>query len=88
MASIIRLIAVTSDFGDDGQTAWRRCGDGRDIAEVVERQVERAGNGSGGEGEDVDMTADLFEFFLLLHAEPLFLVDDDKTEVEELDVVL
>ena len=44
--------------------------------------------GGGGQGEHIHPGAHLFEFLLVGDPEPLFLVDDDKPQILELDVLL
>jgi len=48
--------------------------------------VERSGDGSGGEDEDIGGHAELEEALFVLDAEALFFVDDDEAEVGEADV--
>ncbi len=50
--------------------------------------MQRAGDGSGGECEDVDFLAHLLEPLLVGDAEALLFIDDDEAEVLEVDIAL
>ena len=49
--------------------------------------VHGARDGRGGQGQDVDLGAQLLEALLVHHAEALLLVDHDEAEVLEAHVV-
>ena len=59
----------------------------RHIADAGHRHVERAGDGGSGEGEHIDGWEQLLEMLLLRHAEALLLIDDDKAQIFELDIL-
>jgi len=61
----------------------RRGLDGGEFAQAAHRHLQRARDRRGGEGEDVDVSAQLFQLFLVGDAKPLFLVNDDEAEVLE-----
>ena len=48
--------------------------------------MQGARDGGGGHGEDVDGGAQLLEALLVADAEALFFVDDEQTEVLELEI--
>ena len=69
----------------DRQTARRRGGNRAQIAQTGHGHVERSRNRGRSHGQHIDGRADRLEFFLVLHAETLFLVDDDESEFMEFD---
>src|SRR5206468_9237738 len=81
-------LVVLRDDGLDGQAIVGRSLDGAHVARAGERQVKRAGNGSGAESEDVHEAAEQLEFFLVHDPKALLLINDDQTEIFEADVVL
>ena len=67
--------------------AMRSLGGGLDdghVAEAHERHVQRARDGRGRHGEDVDGGAHLLQAFLVADAEALLFIDDEQAEVLEL----
>ena len=76
-------LVVGADHGLDGLAVGRRRLDHRHVARPHEREVEGAGNRRGGEGQHVDQPEAVLERLLVLHPEPLFLVDDDEPDVLE-----
>jgi len=81
-------LVVGGDDGLDGQAVVRGRLDGAQVARAGERQVKRAGDGRGAEGEHVHQVAEHFELLLVHHAEALLLVNDHQPEVFEADVFL
>ena len=82
---------VDVPFAEDGLdvlSSSGRGGDDADVAQAAEGEVEGARDGGGGEGEQVGVASEAFEFFFVADAEALFFVDDDKAEVVEGDVFL
>src|SRR5580658_1000381 len=76
-------------FGDDGlngHAVFGRSFDDAHVAQTDERHVERARNGRGTHGENVDFFAELLEALLVAHAEALLFIDDEQAEILELDV--
>ena len=69
-----------------GQARVRRRLDGRDIADAGKGHVERTGDGRRRHGEAVHVPLVIFDLFLVLDAEPLLLVEDEKPEIAELHV--
>ncbi len=53
----------------------------------IEREVKRARNRRGGEGEHVHQPEELLELLLVHHAEALLLVDHDQAEILENDIL-
>src|SRR5207247_2552100 len=76
------------DVGTDGEAVDGRRLDDGEIADPRERHVERARDGRGGEGEDVDGRAEAPDALLRLHPEAVLLVDDEEPEAPEHDVLL
>ena len=75
---------VLADVGEDRLAIFGRRVHERQVADAGERHLERARDRRGGEREDVDVGAQLLDALLVLHAEPLLLVDDEQPEVLEL----
>ena len=73
------------DEGAHREPIDRRRGDNRKIAHTRQRELQRARDRRRGERDHMDLGAQLLEPFLVGHAEMLLLVDDDKTQVTELD---
>ncbi len=57
-----------------------------DVADPQQGLVQRAGDRGGGHGEHIHLFPQQLQLFLVLHAEPLFLVDDHQPQVLEADV--
>jgi hypothetical protein len=74
--------------GLDREPLLRRGGDHRELAQALHRQAERARDRGGGQGQDVDLGAQLLERLLLAHAEAVLLIDDHQAEALEDDVLL
>jgi hypothetical protein len=86
-------------FTDDGITCWRHegahrravdgwSGDDGKITHPGQCQIERAGDGRGGHGQDIDVGAESLEVLLVGDPEAMLLVDDDEAEALEGDVTL
>ena len=73
--------------GLDRQSILRRRLDDRHVADARKRHVQRARNGRGRHGEHVHSLSHLLDALLVRDAEPLLLVDDEKAEVAELQVL-
>jgi len=71
-------------IGAHGEPVDRRGLDGGEFAQARHRHLQRARDGRGGECEDVNIGAQLFQLFLVSDAEALFFIDDHKAEVLEL----
>ena len=65
----------------------RRLFDDRHIPQARHRHVESAGDGGGRQCQHVDCLKQLFELFLLRHAEALLFVDNNQTEIVEFDIL-
>jgi hypothetical protein len=83
-----QFFAVRADARDDRHPLLGRRINGRDIPDAGERKVQRAGNGSGGEGEHVHLGAQLLEILLVRDSEALLLVDHHQPQIVEGDVAL
>ena len=72
---------VGGDGGGDGEAVGGRGVDGGHVARAHECHVEGARDGGGGEGEDVDLAEEVFEFLLVGDSEALLFIDDGEAEV-------
>ncbi len=77
---------VGSDVCDDWQPFFRRTVDCGDVAHATERHIERTGNGRGRHGQHVHFFAHLLEMFFVSHAEALLFINNQQTQVLEMDV--
>jgi len=75
-----RVFGVPDHLGLDREPVLRRRLDDRNVADAHDPHVQRAGNGRGGEGQDVQVAAELFDPLLVAHAEALLLVHDQQAE--------
>ena len=82
------LIAGADDFRLDCQAAGRRRIDDREVANARHGHLQRARDGGGRQGQHIDLGTELLEPLLVLHAKPLFFIDDDEAEIRERDVFL
>ena len=73
------------DVGADRQPVERRRGDEREFAHAGECQLQGARNGRGGERQHMHVGAHFLQALLVLDAEMLLLVDDQKAQIAELD---
>ena len=80
-------LAERGHGGLDGEAIFWRRFDHAHIAQADERHVQRAGNGSGGHREDVDILAHFFQALFVSHAEALLFVDDEQAEILKLHVL-
>ena len=78
-----QLVVGADDLCANGQAAGRGRVDDREIPHARHGHLQGAGNRRGGERQDVDLRAQLFQPFLVFDAEPLFLIDDHQTEIAE-----
>ena len=74
------------DVGEHRRAIARRRLHQRHVAQAGERQVQRARDRRRREREHVGLQLELLEPLLVLHAEAVLLVDDDQSEIRELDV--
>jgi hypothetical protein len=82
-----RAFVLFHHEGAHRQPARRWRGDDRQVAHARHRHVQRARNRRGGEGQDVDFTAQGLELFLLTDTEAVFFVDDHQAKVLDLHIV-
>ena len=82
------FVARSDDLRANGQAARRGGFDDREIAHARHGHLQGAGDGGGRERQDVNLGAELLQSFLMLDAEPLFLVDDHETQVAEHHILL
>ena len=59
----------------------RRRLNGGNIAYPRKRQVQRARNGRRRHGKTIDVALIILDFLLMLDAEPLFLVENEQTQI-------
>ena len=76
------------DEGLDRQARRRRRRDQRQFAQSAHRHVERARDRRGGQGQHIDLGAQLLQALLVLHAEAMLFVDDEQAEAREPDAAL
>ena len=81
-----RLVEL-DDVGLNRQAILRRRLDDRHVADAGERHVQGPRDRRGRHGQHVHAFADLLDPFLVCHAEPLLLVDDEEAEILELHVL-
>ena len=74
--------------GLDGLSVHRRLLEHAHIAQTAHRHIQCTGDWRSRECEHVHVFDELLEALLLLNTEALFLVDDRKPKVAELDVLL
>ena len=91
-AGAFALQGVGEDDGIEGRDECAhgkaidgRGGDEGEFADAGERELKRARDGRGGERENVDIFAQLFQAFFVCDAEVLLFVDDDETEAGEVN---
>ena len=72
----------------DRQAVMRRRLDGAHVARAGQREIQRARNRRGAQGQHIHQRAQALELFLVQHAEPLFLVNHHQAQILERNVVL
>ena len=70
-----------ADIGADRQPVDRRRADDRQITHTGQRQLQRARNRRGRQGQHMHIAAQLLQALLVGDAEMLFLVDHEQAEV-------
>ncbi|CAB4836347.1 unannotated protein [freshwater metagenome] len=70
-------LVITADEREDRLAIGRRGLQQRQVANADEAHLQRAGNRRGGQRQHVDVVLHLLHRLLRLHAEALFLVDDE-----------
>ena len=81
-----QMVTPRDQVGHDRHPVPGRGPDQRQIPDPREREVERTGNGRGGQREHIHRRAQALQPFLLADAEALLLVDDHEAQVVEGDV--
>ncbi len=81
-------LIVAGYVGLNRQAIYRRRFDDAQLANADQRHVQGARDRRRGETQNVDELAQLLEPFLVHHAKTLLFVDDDQTQILELDVFL
>ena len=81
-------LSETRDLRANRQAIGGRGFDHRQLAKAGHRHLQRARNRSGGQGEDVQLCPQLLEAFLVLHPEPLFLINHEEAQIAKLYVLL
>ncbi len=77
---------IWSDVGHNRQAFFGRRVQVRDVAHTRQRHVQRARNRRRGQGQHIHFGTEFFEVFLVRHAEALFFVNDDQTQVFEFHI--
>ena len=70
---------VLHDIGLDRQPILWRGVDQRHVAHTTHRHIQGSRDGSGGEGQNIHLAAELLEGFFVLDPEALFLVDNNQS---------
>ena len=78
---------MLDNIGLNGLSVLRSFFKHRHITDSRHRHVERSRNRGCRQGQHIDSGEKRFEFFFLSNSEPLLLVNDDKTEITELDIL-
>ena len=81
-----RPLVVLADVGEDGLAVGRRGVEQGQVPDAGEAHLEGAGDRGGGQGEHVDVGAQLLDGLLVADSEALLLVDDQQPEVLELQI--
>ena len=81
-------VIVFQHIGLHRVAVLRRFVDDRHIPDPAHRHIESAGNGGCGKGQNVHAALELLEFFLLLDAEALLLINNTQAQIAEPNVVL
>ena len=79
-------LVVLADVGEDRLAVGGRRVEQGEVADAGEAHLEGARDGRGGEGEHVDVGAELLDRLLVRHTEALLLVDHQQAQVLELQV--
>ena len=74
-----------TDKSANGQSIYRGRANNRKIPHPSQRQLQCPRDGGGGKGQHMNVTAQLFQTFLVLHAETLFLINDQQPKVCDFD---
>ena len=80
-------IVVLQHKGLHGLALDGRLLDGGQVADAAHGHVQGAGNGRGREGQHIHADEVFLQLLLVLHAEPLLLIDDDKAQVVETHIL-
>jgi hypothetical protein len=81
-------VARSDDLCANGQAARRGGFDDREITHARHGHLQGARNRGGRECQDVDLSAELLQSFLVFDAEPLFFVNDHQTQIAEHHILL
>ena len=81
------LVVVLHDIGLDRHTVDRRLLEHRHVTDADQRHVQRPRDRRRRQRQHVDVFLQILDALLMRHAEALLLVDDQKAEVPELDVL-
>ena len=77
---------IWSDMRHNRQAFFGRCIQIGDVAHTCQRHVKRARNWRGGQRQHIHFGAEFFEMLLVCHAETLFFIDHDQTQILELHI--
>ena len=77
---------IFQNIGLHGVAVLRGFFNHRHIANARHRHIERARNGCRGKRQHVDCREPFFEFFFLRHAEPLFFIDNQQSQILKLHI--
>ena len=82
-----QLVVPTRDHRLNRHAVFRRSLDHAHVAQPDQRHVQRARNRRRRHGQHVDLLAHLLDAFLVPHAESLLLIDNQQSEIGELQVL-
>ena len=81
------LVIILHHVRLDGHTVYRRFLQHTHVADSHQAHVQRPGNRSRGQGENIDIFLQLLDLLLVSHAEPLLLIDNQKPQILKLDIL-
>ena len=81
------LVREPADLGSDRNPVRGRGHDQGQVAHSRERHLQRARDRCGAQRQYLDELLDLFEPFLVRHAEAVLFVDNQQSQLAKLDVL-
>ena len=81
-----QVVITDADVRGNRQAFIRRGVDDADIAHARDAHVQRARNGRSGQRQHIDFGAQVLQLLLVGDAESLFLINNNKAEIPEVNV--
>ena len=78
---------IADDEGTNGEAIFWGGLNQTEIPYTGDSHLKGSWNGRGREGDDVDQFSHLFQFFFVGNPETVFLVDDQKPQIPEFNVL-